>query len=77
MSIESTGRSRDPGFTGKKLGYSIAEAVAASGLSRSMIYLLIRDGKLIARKCRNRTIITGPELAECLANLPVAGGETG
>ncbi len=72
MSIPSTSAAHDPGLP-SKVGYSIGEAVAASGLSRSMIYLLIRDGKLVARKCGARTIIEASELRLCLANLPRAG----
>jgi excisionase family DNA binding protein len=53
-----------------KLGFGVKEAAAASGLSRSLLYLAIAEGKLRARKCRGRTIILREDLQEFLANLP-------
>ena len=53
-----------------KLGLSIKEAATASGLSRSLLYLTITEGKLLARKCRGRTIILREDLQEFLASLP-------
>jgi excisionase family DNA binding protein len=53
-----------------KLGFSIKEAATASGLSRSLLYIAIAEGKLRARKCRGRTIILREDLQEFLARLP-------
>jgi excisionase family DNA binding protein len=53
-----------------KLGFSVNEAATASGLSRSLLYLTIAEGKLRARKCRGRTIILREDLQEFLASLP-------
>jgi hypothetical protein len=53
-----------------KFGFSIKETVHASGLSRSLIYLAIAEGKLCARKCRGRTLILREDLQQFLASLP-------
>jgi hypothetical protein len=53
-----------------KLGFSIKETARASGLSRSLLYLAIAEGKLPARKCRGRTVILREDLRRFLANLP-------
>lgn len=54
-----------------KFGFSIKETARASGLSRSLIYLAIAEGKLRARKCRSRTVILREDLQIFLATLPV------
>jgi hypothetical protein len=69
MSIQSAGASNDPGVPGK-VAYTILEACAASGLSRSMLYLEIKIGNLVARKAGARTIIEDVELRRYIANLP-------
>jgi excisionase family DNA binding protein len=53
-----------------KFGFSIKEAAGAAGISRSLVYIAIAEGKLRARKCRGRTIILREDLQEFLANLP-------
>jgi hypothetical protein len=53
-----------------KLAHTIPEAVLASGLSRSMLYLAISRGTLHARKCGARTLILDTELRRFLRNLP-------
>lgn len=45
-----------------KLAYTISEACAATGLSRSTIYNLIRDGRLTKTKARGRTLIPADRL---------------
>ena len=59
-----------------KLAYTIPQAVEASGISRSSIYLAIASGRLAARKAGKRTLIQDRELRRFLAGLPtfVAGG---
>jgi hypothetical protein len=69
MSITSTSAAPDPNCAGK-IAYSISEAVEASGLSRSALYLALKDGKLAARKAGARTIIERTELSRFIASLP-------
>ncbi len=53
-----------------KIAHTIPEAVQASGLSRSMLYLAIGCGKLHARKCGARTVILDSDLRQFLRGLP-------
>ena len=48
---------------------TVPEAVRASGLSRTAIYLAMREG-LPARKSGKRTLILAKDLEAYLANLP-------
>jgi hypothetical protein len=57
-------------FARPKLAHTIPEAVLASGLSRSMLYLEIRRGALRARKCGARTLILDLDLRRFLRGLP-------
>lgn len=52
------------------MGFSINDAVLASGLGRDMIYGAIRDGRLKARKVGRRTLILRADLEAYLCNLP-------
>lgn len=58
-----------------KLGYTIPEAVSASGIGRSSLYQDIAAGRIETRKRGSRTIILADELARYLADLPVGKGE--
>jgi hypothetical protein len=53
-----------------KIAFTIKEAVRASGLSRSMLYVAIGDGALRARKCGARTVILETDLRRFLRSLP-------
>jgi hypothetical protein len=53
-----------------KLAHTIPQAVQASGLSRSMLYLAIGRGELLARKCGARTVILDDDLRRFLSRLP-------
>jgi hypothetical protein len=53
-----------------KLAFTMKEAVGASGLSRSLLYLAIARGALRARKCGARTLILDSDLRKFLRNLP-------
>ena len=55
-----------------RLALTIQDAVAASGLSRSSLYMLLREGKLPARKSGKRTLILVEDLERYLKGLPVA-----
>ncbi|WP_027167297.1 hypothetical protein [Mesorhizobium sp. WSM3224] len=54
-----------------KLGLTIDEAVARSGLGRTKIFENIKLGKLTARKAGRRTIILSDDLSAFLKALPV------
>jgi hypothetical protein len=56
--------------TPNAIAFSIPGAVRASGLSRSMIYAALKDGRLTARKAGARTIIEDAELRRFIAGLP-------
>jgi hypothetical protein len=53
-----------------KIAFTIKEAVRASGLSRSMLYVAIGEGVLRARKCGTRTLILDTDLRRFLRRLP-------
>ena len=59
--------------TSVKIAHTIPEAVAASGVSRSAIYLALKNGHLRARKRGKRTIIEDVELRRFVTNLPAFG----
>lgn len=49
---------------------SIADAVVATGISRSTLYELIAAGKVDARKEGTRTLVLTASLADHIASLP-------
>lgn len=53
-----------------RLAYTIAEAVRASGIGRTKLYELIREGRLEARKAGGRTLIPADALRALLDGLP-------
>ena len=53
-----------------RLAYSITDVVKASGLSRSLLYIEMAAGRLVAHKAGKRTVILASDLHEWLANLP-------
>jgi excisionase family DNA binding protein len=52
------------------IAYTILGSCAASGLSRSAIYLLIKQGELRAVKYGRRTMILHKDLQKLLEKLP-------
>jgi excisionase family DNA binding protein len=52
------------------LAYTIAEACAAARVGRTVLYELIRDGKLPARKCGRRTVVLADDLRRWIESLP-------
>lgn len=54
---------------------TVPEAVNASGMSRSAIYLALKRGDLQARKAGRRTLIAVSDLEAFLANLPTFQSE--
>jgi helix-turn-helix protein len=63
--------------TQAKIAHTIPEAVRASGLSRSTIYLAISSGALCARKSGSRTLILDADLRQFLRSLPLTKSNTG
>jgi excisionase family DNA binding protein len=55
------------------VAYSVPEAMLALGLCRDSIYRLIRDGRLVARKCGRRTLILASDLEAFAQTLPKVG----
>ena len=53
-----------------KVAFTIKEAVHASGLSRSLLYIAIGRGALRARKFGARTVILDSDLRRFLRSLP-------
>jgi hypothetical protein len=57
-----------------KISYTIAQAVAASGVGRTSLYLAIRRGELRRLKRGARTIILDRDLRRWLEGLPPSNG---
>ncbi|MCR0980628.1 helix-turn-helix domain-containing protein [Roseomonas populi] len=53
-----------------KLAFTIPEAVTSSGIGRTKLYALIREGQLEARKLGSRTLIPAPSLQALMDSLP-------
>ena len=58
------------------IAVTIPEAVKASGMSRTSIYLALKHGHLTARKAGRRTLICFADLEAFLAGLPTYQAET-
>lgn len=52
------------------LVFTVSEAVAASNMARSAIYVALKNGNLAAKKNGRRTLILRDELNRFLASLP-------
>ena len=59
-----------------RYGLSVNVAVRVSGLSRSVIYELMRDGHLVYRQIGRRRLILWPDLRDLLHALPTGQGQT-
>ncbi|WP_417309855.1 DNA-binding protein [Devosia sp.] len=67
-----TSISRDDAFTSSlKLAYTIDQAVEASGIGRTEMFIAMKQGKLRARKLGKRNIILASDLIAFLESLPV------
>ncbi|EYR84232.1 AlpA family transcriptional regulator [Shinella sp. DD12] len=55
-----------------KIAVTLPEAVALSGIGRTKLYQLFKDGTLKPRKVGSRTLVIVEELEAYLKNLPVA-----
>jgi hypothetical protein len=54
-----------------KIAYTIRQAVLATGLSRSSLYLAIRRGALRVRKHGHRSVILAEDLRSFMRGLPL------
>jgi excisionase family DNA binding protein len=52
------------------MALTITEAVRASGIGRTRLYELIRDGRIDARKDGSRTLVMPKSLRKYIASLP-------
>jgi hypothetical protein len=52
------------------IAYSIRDAVAVSGLSRSRLYELANENKIDFRKADGRTLVIADSLRNYIASLP-------
>lgn len=59
-----------PRIAADKVGLSIAEAAVVMGVGRSSIYVMMRDGRLPARKIGRRTVILREDVAGALRSAP-------
>jgi len=55
-----------------RIAHTIPDACEATGLSRTTLYSLIKEGRLKPRKCGNRTLILHEDLKRFIESLPVA-----
>jgi excisionase family DNA binding protein len=53
-----------------KLAFTIPEAVSSSGIGRTVLYAMIKQGRLEARKLGSRTLIPAPSLQALVDGLP-------
>ena len=53
-----------------RLGYSVAEVARRLGASRSVVYQLIADRKLLARKLGRKTVLSESDIADFVRGLP-------
>ncbi len=54
------------------ISLTIAQAVKASGIGRTKLYALIKEGRLKPRKCGKRTLILMADLEAFVQSLPEA-----
>ena len=70
LTASSEQAAKTPAPNAQKLAYSVDEACAITGLSRSFLYEEIRASRLAARKAGSRTLVLRQDLEEFLAGLP-------
>lgn len=61
-------------FHAERLAYSVSEAASVTGLGRTTLFALIRDGQLPSRKIGNRRLIRKPDLEQFLRQTNDAPG---
>lgn len=55
-----------------KISMTVDEAVSYSGIGRTKLYELFKEGKLTPRKCGRRTLILVEEIDALIRSLPAA-----
>ncbi len=55
---------------GAKLAYTVDEAGPAIGVSRTTVFEMIREGAVVAKKVRGRTVISREELQRVIDEAP-------
>lgn len=55
------------------LAYNVEEARSQLSIGRDKFYKLIREGRLVARKCGKRTLILAEDLQAFARTLPKIG----
>ncbi len=58
-----------------KIAVTIPDATALSGIGRSSLYKLFKEGKLTPRKAGKRTLILVSELENYVKSLPTGGAQ--
>ena len=66
------GKPSKPTPPASAISYSIAQAVAATGLSRSALYEAKQKGEIAFRKWGRHSVILASDLATYVASLPSA-----
>jgi excisionase family DNA binding protein len=59
---------------GGQIAHAIADVVSKAPISRTSVYIAIKEGRLKARKLGRRTLILDEDLRSWLASLPTVGG---
>lgn len=54
------------------LAFTLEQAGLVSGVGRSSLYIAVREGRLLARKCGRRTVVLRDDLNAFLNRLPHA-----
>jgi excisionase family DNA binding protein len=54
----------------EKIAFTISEAVTSTGIGRTKLYALIKEGQLETRKLGSRTLIPAPSLRSLVDGLP-------
>ena len=57
---------------GSKLAYTVDEAAQAIGVSTTTVWTMIREGEVMAKKVRGRTLVPRDELQRVLDQAPEA-----
>lgn len=57
----------------QKLAFTVREACQITGLARTTVYKLLRNGRLTRRKVGKRTLILASELEAFVKGLPAGG----
>ena len=57
---------------GSKLAYTVDESAQALGVGTTAIWTMIREGEVVAKKVRGRTVIAREELLRVLEEAPAA-----